>query len=158
MINSLFVPVLGSKLAFVLFRDGLQIIQGVIRVGADSRPTSTTVSPRSLRSRSPAQSSDTIETGGASDGAGDEASIVEVEQGVTEEMVRWAEKLPLETLVLVEGRVQSPQEDSHGEQQAVRSANVHGAEIEVTRVYSNLLGMKRNTHDHCLNSSSFCRK
>jgi len=113
-------------LAFVLFRDGLQIIQGVVRVGAGSRnPT-----PHSPRSRTPVPSSDAFET--PSDG-----EIIEVEaahQGVTEEMVRWAEKLPLETLVLVEGRVQTPQEDSHGEQNAVRSANVHGAEVEVTRV------------------------
>lgn len=56
------------------------------------------------------------------------------DEGVCEEMVRWAERLPLETLVLVEGRVMSPVEDSHGEQRHVRSGNVHGAEIEVFRV------------------------
>jgi aspartyl/asparaginyl-tRNA synthetase len=127
-------------LAFVLFRDGLQIIQGVIRAGADSRPTSTTASPRSLRSRSPAQSSDTIDAGGVADGA---VEAFAADQGVTEEMVRWAKKLPLETLVLVEGRVQSPQEDSRGEQHAVRSANVHGAEIEVTRVCLHSLATRR---------------
>jgi aspartyl/asparaginyl-tRNA synthetase len=119
-------------LAFVLFRDGLQIIQGVIRVGADSSvPT-----PRSPRSRTPVPSSDAFDSGSTSATAVD-GEIVEVNvahQGVTEEMVRWAEKLPLETLVLVEGRVQSPQADSHGEHNAVRSANVHGAEVEVTRV------------------------
>jgi aspartyl/asparaginyl-tRNA synthetase len=124
----------GSKLAFVLFRDGLQIIQGVIRAGADSRPTSiaSTPLPRSPV-RSPNNSVTRVASGAALNDEIEEISVLD-HQGVTEEMVRWAEKLPLETLVLVEGRVQSPQEDSQGEQNTVRSANVHGAEIEVTRV------------------------
>ncbi|KAF8315422.1 aspartyl-tRNA synthetase, cytoplasmic [Clavulina sp. PMI_390] len=84
---------LSSKLAFLLLRDGLQIIQGVLG-----------------------------------------CLVREGDSGVDEQMVRWAEKLPLETLVLVEGRVQSPREDSGGEQAVVRSANVHGAEIEVYRI------------------------
>lgn len=130
MFNLLCLTNPGSKLAFVLFRDGLQIIQGVIRVGADSRPSSIASTPLV---RSPNDSVTRIASGAALNDEIEEISVLD-HHGVTEEMVRWAEKLPLETLVLVEGRVQTPQEDSHGEQNTVRSANVHGAEIEVTRV------------------------
>lgn len=54
--------------------------------------------------------------------------------GVTEEMVRWSEKLPLETLVLCEGTVRRPEEDSGGKVKEIKSVEVGTVEIEIHRV------------------------
>lgn len=56
--------------------------------------------------------------------------------GVTEEMVRWCEKLPLETLVYCEGIVRRPEDDSGGKVKEVKSVEVGGVEIEIQRVSS----------------------
>lgn len=176
----------------MLFRDGLQIIQGVVRVGASaSRFTSAIRTPDRVASpvrenfeadaningesmpvsysEVPASNPRVValknEAGvrtntanGYANGSTEHVNGIETpiqisarpaiigsktqaelpsvkrDDGVCEDMVRWVEKLPLETLVLVEGRVQSPVEDSQGEQNVVRSGNVHNAEIEVYRV------------------------
>lgn len=54
--------------------------------------------------------------------------------GVTEEMVRWCEKLPLETLVLVEGVVTRPVDNSDGKVKVVTSVEVGEVEVEITKV------------------------
>lgn len=138
---------LSAKLAFVLFRDGIQIIQGVIRVTNPTAPNTRPTSPLSRSSSTGTHSSSADPSSSNAVNAvkehGAPASPVDIhDQGVTVEMVRWAEKLPLETLVLVEGRVQSPASDSGGEHEQVKSANVHGAEIEVIR----LLVLSQVTH------------
>lgn len=148
----------------MLLRDGLQIIQGVVRQGADttrSTPATTRnaspereavpltngdVAPHPTVSALKAESTTVTSTGSSTPaqiskrpgiiGQKTQAELGNItkDAGVSENMVRFAERLPLETLVLIEGRVQSPQEDSGGEQNFVRSGNVHGAEIEVYRV------------------------
>ncbi|CED82283.1 Putative cytochrome c oxidase, subunit COX19 [Phaffia rhodozyma] len=49
---------------------------------------------------------------------------------VSETMVRWVEKLPRETIVLVEGKVKKPEV-----QGGVKSAEVHQAEIEIYKIF-----------------------
>lgn len=150
-------------------RDGLQIIQGVVRVGADTTRNSPIGTPRDTSperggdgypangeaAHHPAISALKEAEAGSAGGSGSSTPVQisqrpgiigfmtqaelgyivrDEDEGVSENMVRWAEKLPLETLVLVEGRVQSPQADSGGEHDVVRSGNVHNAEIEVFRV------------------------
>lgn len=45
-------------------------------------------------------------------------------------MVRWAEKLPAETVVLVEGIVCEPNDKKH---EGVKSAEVHDVEIQILK-------------------------
>jgi aspartyl/asparaginyl-tRNA synthetase len=58
---------------------------------------------------------------------GDDASLSTDEEGVSEHMVRWAEKLPRESIVLVEGRVREAQQE-------VISTEVHQFEVDVLKV------------------------
>ena len=74
----------GAKLAFIVFRQQMLTVQGVLR-------------------------------------ATDE------EGGVSEHMVRWAEKLPKETIVLVEGNVREAEKE-------VISTEVHQFEMDVMKV------------------------
>jgi aspartyl-tRNA synthetase len=76
----------GAKLTFVVFRQRMTTVQGVLR---------------------------------ATDGNGD----------VSESMVRWVEKLPRESVVLVEGRVRKAQQE-------VKATNFHGIEIDILKVRS----------------------
>jgi aspartyl/asparaginyl-tRNA synthetase len=56
--------------------------------------------------------------------------LTEEDSQVSENMVRWAEGLNRETVVLVEGVVQMPPED----QGEVKSTTIHQREIKVTKV------------------------
>lgn len=75
---------LGAKLAFIVFRQQMLTVQGVLR---------------------------------ATDQEGD----------VSEQMVRWAEKLPRETIVLVEGKVREAEQE-------VKSAELHRFEMDILKV------------------------
>ncbi|PWY98511.1 aspartyl-tRNA synthetase [Testicularia cyperi] len=57
-----------------------------------------------------------------------QAVLAEEEDVITGHMVRWAKRLPLESIVLVRGRVQKPREPITG-------ATVHEAEIKVQDLY-----------------------
>lgn len=82
---------LGAKLAFVVFRQQLITVQGVLH-------------------------------------AGDEPEVEGKDTGVSELMVRWAEKLGKETVVLVEGKVREAAQE-------VKSAEIHHFELDILKMY-----------------------
>src|ERR1700729_3446841 len=81
---SVLTPFSGAKLAFIVFRQQLLTVQGVL-------------------------------------------CATDEEGGISENMVRWAEKLPKETIVLVEGFVRDAQQE-------VISTEVHRFEMDVLKV------------------------
>lgn len=61
--------------------------------------------------------------------------------GVSENMVRWAEKLGRETIVLVEGHVREAEQE-------VKSAEVHAFEMDVMKVRYNFMCRKLGADRH----------
>lgn len=59
-----------------------------------------------------------------------QAVITEEHDIVSQNMVRWAESLDRETIVLVEGIVETPPKN----QREIKSTTVHGLEVKVLKV------------------------